>query len=43
MIEPELERELGHGKQAELLRGAVSGLGGGHSGIIAKGCDTVVG
>lgn len=43
LVEPELERQLGRGKQAELLRGGVSGLGSGHSRIIAKGCDTVVG
>jgi hypothetical protein len=43
LIEPELQRELGHREQAELLRGGVSGLGGGHSAIIARGCDTVGG
>jgi len=43
LIEPELHGQLGHWKQGELLGGGVLWLTGGHSGIIAKGCDTVGG
>ena len=42
LIEPELERQFGDWKQRELLGVGLLGLTLCHSGIIAKGCDTVV-
>ena len=43
LIETELKRQLGDCQQRELLGVGLLGLTLGHSGIIAKGCDTVVG
>ena len=43
LIEAELQWQLGDCQQAELLGVGVLCLTLGHSGIIAKGCDTVVG
>jgi hypothetical protein len=43
LIEAELEWQLGDCQQGELLGSGLLGLTLGHSGIIAKGCDTVVG
>ena len=43
LIEPELEGQLGDRQQCELLGGGLLSLTRCHSGIIAKGCDTVVG
>ena len=43
LIETELEWQLGDCQQRELLGGGFLSLTLGHSGIIAKGCDTVVG
>jgi hypothetical protein len=41
LIETELERQLGDCQQCELLGCGLFGLTLRHSGIIAKGCDTV--
>ena len=43
LIEPELERQLGDCQQRELLGVGLLSLTLRHSGIIANGCDTVVG
>ncbi len=43
LIEPELDGQLGDSQQGELLGSGVLGWTRGHSDIIAKGCDTVVG
>ncbi len=43
LIETELKRQLGDCQQCELLGVGFLSLTLGHSGIIAKGCDTVVG
>ena len=43
LVEPELHGKLGHGQQAELLGSGGVSVTRCHSGIIAKGCDTVVG
>jgi hypothetical protein len=42
LIETELQRQLGYCQQGELLGCGVLRLTLRHSGIIAKGCDTVV-
>ncbi len=42
LIEPELQRQLGHVQQRELLGSGLLGLTVRHSAIIARGCDTVV-
>ena len=43
LIETELKRQVGDCQQRELLGVGFLSLTLGHSGIIAKGCDTVVG
>ena len=43
LIEPELQGQFGDRQQCELLGGVLLSLTRCHSGIIAKGCDTVVG
>ena len=43
LIEAELQWQLGDCQQGELLGIGVLCLTLGHNGIIAKGCDTVVG
>ena len=43
LIEPELEGQFGDRQQCELLGGGLLSLTRCHTGIIAKGCDTVVG
>jgi hypothetical protein len=43
LIEPELKWQLGNCQQRELLGSGLLSLTLCHSGIIAKGCDTVVG
>ena len=43
LVEPELEGQIGYCQQGELLGGGLLGLTLGHTVIIAKGCDTVVG
>ena len=43
LVEPELKGKLGNRQQAELLGSGWGSLTRCHSGIIAKGCDTVVG
>ncbi len=43
LIEAELQWQLGDCQQGELLGVGVLCLTLGHTGIIAKGCDTVVG
>jgi hypothetical protein len=42
LIETELNRQIGHCQQGELLGGGLLSLTLGHNCIIAKGCDTVV-
>ena len=43
LIEAELDGQLGDCQQRELLGGGVLSLTVRHSGIVANGCDTVVG
>jgi hypothetical protein len=43
LIETELKWQIGDCQQRELFGGGLLCLTRGHSGIIAKGCDTVVG
>jgi hypothetical protein len=43
LIETELQGQFGDCQQGELLGSGLLGLTLGHSSIVAKGCDTVVG